>query len=160
MPNQSFTPALHLLLFDTKCPLTRVVFLSSSKVRNLHKMQVRGLSLHFLQLFLAGKKLSLQAARERLQGSRACWNMMAFPKYILRNASAMRYYLLQHTITLHSHNWNTFYFSLFKAWMGYNVNSNHQKNVYSLVPIRRHGSINHHTSFIWPCIQLLIFWEK
>ena len=76
---------------------------------------------------------------------------MAFPKYILRNASAMRYYLLQHTITLHSHNWNTFYFSLFKAWMGYNVNSNHQKNVYSLVPIRRHGSINRHTSYIWPC---------
>ena len=28
----------------------------------------------------------------------------------------------------------------------------HRELDYSLVPIRRHGSINRHTSFIWPCI--------
>ena len=29
--------------------------------------------------------------------------------------------------------------------------SNYSRCNYSLVPIRRHGSINRHTSFIWPC---------
>jgi len=35
--------------------------------------------------------------------------------------------------------------------LGQNEDKNTHYLGYSLVPIRRHGSINQHTSFIWPC---------